>query len=101
MFTVTTPVGPDVEQAAAYVRQLCPSARATYALAGTQKYELPTSEVSSCVEQIMCLPPRHSPWRKHAVEAVFTQLVLTGFGCTLHNTCSDYLDMHNSAPQCV
>lgn len=46
VFTVTTPVGPDVEQAAAYVRQICPSARATYALAGTQKYELPTSEVS-------------------------------------------------------
>ena len=55
MFTVTTPVGPDVEQAAAYVRHLCPSARATYALAGTQKYELPTSEVSSCDDtMIVC-----------------------------------------------
>ncbi|KAL0019993.1 hypothetical protein WJX79_010913 [Trebouxia sp. C0005] len=46
VFTVTTPVGPDVAEAAAFVQQLCPSARPTYALGGTQKYELPTSEVS-------------------------------------------------------
>ncbi len=45
MFTVTTPVGPDVVEAATFVQQLCPSARPTYALGGTQKYELPTSEV--------------------------------------------------------
>lgn len=47
VFTVTTPVGPDVDEAAAFVQQLCPSARPTYALGGTQKYELPTSEVAS------------------------------------------------------
>ncbi|DBA75618.1 TPA: hypothetical protein ACH3X2_009057 [Trebouxia sp. C0005] len=46
VFTVTTPVGPDVAEAAAFVQQLCPSARPTYALGGTQKYELPTSEVA-------------------------------------------------------
>lgn len=46
VFTVTTPTGSDFEQAAAFVRQLCPSARPTYALGGTQKYELPTSEVN-------------------------------------------------------
>ncbi|KAL3145247.1 hypothetical protein ABBQ32_000991 [Trebouxia sp. C0010 RCD-2024] len=46
VFTVTTPTGSDVQKAAAFVKQLCPSARPTYALGGTQKYELPTSEVS-------------------------------------------------------
>lgn len=46
VFTITTPIGSDVQQAAAFVKQLCPSARSTYALGGTQKYELPTSEVS-------------------------------------------------------
>ncbi|KAL0046688.1 hypothetical protein WJX82_007270 [Trebouxia sp. C0006] len=46
VFTVTTPVGRDVDEAAAFVQQLCPSARTTYAVGGTQKYELPTSEVS-------------------------------------------------------
>lgn len=46
VFTVTTPTGSDVQHAAAFVRQLCPSARPTYALGGTQKYELPTSEVT-------------------------------------------------------
>lgn len=54
VFTVTTPTGSDVQQAAAFVRQLCPSARPTYALGGTQKYELPTSEVNiiSCFARL-------------------------------------------------
>lgn len=43
---MTTPVGPDVDEAAAFVQQLCPSARPIYALGGTQIYELPTSEVA-------------------------------------------------------
>ena len=45
MFTVTTPPGNGVAQAAAFVRQLCPSARLTYSLGGTQKYELPSAQV--------------------------------------------------------
>lgn len=45
VFTITTP--PHEEQAASQlVRSMCPGARQTYALNGTQKYELPTSEVT-------------------------------------------------------
>ena len=47
VFTITTPPAQqEVEAADRLVRQLSPGARKTYALGGTQKYELPTSEVS-------------------------------------------------------
>ncbi len=45
VFTITTP--PSQEDAAdALVHRMCPSARLTYALAGTRKYELPQKDVS-------------------------------------------------------
>ncbi len=47
VFTVTTAMASaDLDAADALVRSLSPGARRTYALGGTQKYELPTSEVS-------------------------------------------------------
>jgi ABC-type multidrug transport system ATPase subunit len=47
VFTITTAhADADLEAADALVRSLSPGARRTYALGGTQKYELPTAEVS-------------------------------------------------------
>lgn len=47
VFTITTPLRQqEVEAADRLVRQLSPGARRTYALGGTQKYELPTTEVT-------------------------------------------------------
>ena len=55
------PAGPAELQAAdELVTSMSPSARRTYALGGTQKYELPTSEVSlsmvrSGIKMMLCL----------------------------------------------
>lgn len=46
VFTITTPPGPDMVAADALARRMSPNAVQTYSLAGTQRYELPTSEVS-------------------------------------------------------
>ena len=47
VFTITTPPQQqELEAADQLVRRLAPGARRTYALGGTQKYELPTAEVS-------------------------------------------------------
>ncbi len=47
VFTITVPPQSTQLQAAdALVMSMSPSARQTYALGGTQKYELPISEVS-------------------------------------------------------
>ena len=45
MFTITTPPS-EVALAREAVAELCPSATPTYALAGTQKFELPSSSIS-------------------------------------------------------
>ncbi|KAK9805638.1 hypothetical protein WJX72_009637 [[Myrmecia] bisecta] len=45
VFTIMT-ANEDVAKADAFVRQLAPTAKRTYGVGGTQKYELPTSEVS-------------------------------------------------------
>ena len=47
VFTVTTAATPDDLAAAdTLVFDMSPSARRTYAVGGTQKYELPTAEVT-------------------------------------------------------
>lgn len=62
VFTITTlPQQSELDAADQLVRRLSPGARRTYALGGTQKYELPTSEVS--LSQVNELPRRHSPLR--------------------------------------
>lgn len=43
--SITTPVGQEL-QAAAFVQQLSSSAKRVYALAGTQRFEVPVNDVS-------------------------------------------------------
>ena len=45
VFTITVEDG-NQDKIAPFVRSMCPSARRTYSVAGTEKYELPTSDVS-------------------------------------------------------
>ena len=44
-FTITTSLA-DVAAAKDSVLNMCPAARSTYSLAGTQKFELPTSDIT-------------------------------------------------------
>ena len=44
-FTITTSLA-DVDAARDAVLNMCPGAQATYCLAGTQKFQLPTSDVT-------------------------------------------------------
>ncbi len=53
VFTITVPPAEE-QQAEALVRRLSPGARLTYALGGTRKYELPTSEVTLPGERRSC-----------------------------------------------
>ena len=65
VFTITVPPQPTQLQAAdALVASMSPSARQTYALGGTQKYELPISEVSLS---------KVRPYREGSVTAFFHQ----------------------------
>lgn len=45
MFTITVPASQEAA-AQAFVRRMSPTARLTYSVGGTLKFELPTSEVS-------------------------------------------------------
>ncbi len=55
MLTVTTSASAeDLGAADTLVTAMAPSARRTYAVGGTQKYELPTSEVTLSQVGTMC-----------------------------------------------
>ena len=46
MLTVTTQAGVEEDKVKSLVHSMTPNAKLTYALAGTQKFELPTADVS-------------------------------------------------------
>ena len=73
VFTITVSAKPaELHAADELVRTMSPSARQTYALGGTQKYELPTSEVSLSTVRLLASGTVHG-WRstcvRHALAA--------------------------------
>ena len=80
VFTVTTPVQQE-EAVHAFVREMSPNAKRTYALAGTSKYEVPCADIQlSEIFDCMATAQEHNltvlDWGVHnaSLEDVFIRL---------------------------